>query len=291
MTKTSIDFNPSRPAIYSSEVIQERRKRILRETRMLIAEDGIERFSIRRLCLRAEVAQRTLYNAFGNKDRMIALAIQEAFVRVYHDTRFNTPADTLDGMLNRLIHVQQRNFFARNYTKAVVSIYFSPNTHRDIWVALQEMSFLSLREWFARLIAEGEFQPWVVPDEAAADIANIEYSIINDWAHGHISDDDYIRRLVVSVLSYTLGATRGRAHKDAQSHLQNIHETGLAQPLLGEIRLPSPGEKSPTNGQDLPSGSGKAPAENIPSNRSSATVAQRQEHKKKSGRKRTKPGR
>ena len=101
--------HPERQLVYSSPLIQERRKRILHEARKMIAERGIERFSIRELCRRADVAQRTLYNAFHSKDRVIALAIREAYEDVNNALRNSTSAETLDGIIDRLVAVSRRN--------------------------------------------------------------------------------------------------------------------------------------------------------------------------------------
>ncbi|MCG2840535.1 TetR/AcrR family transcriptional regulator [Sandaracinobacter sp. RS1-74] len=218
--------HPEKPLIYSSSSIQERRRRILRETRKMIAEKGIEGFSIRALCRQADVAQRTLYNAFHDKDRIIALAIREAYEEVNAYMRYRTSADTLEGIVDRLIAVNRRNLKARNYTQAVTSIYFSQNSSRDVWDALRGMAFLNLQQWLNRVAADGDLEEWVILDEVAGDFANLEYAVINDWAKGHISDEDYVRRLITAVLSLAAGVTRGNTQKQARAMLRNIRETG-----------------------------------------------------------------
>ena len=138
----ALPAHPDRTTVYSSPSMVERRNRILREARKMIAEGGIENFSIRALCRRADVAQRTLYNAFHDKDRIIALAIRQAYDEVNQFIRYRTSADTLEGIVDRLISVNQRNLRAPHYTRAVTSIYFALNTSTDIWNALREMVFL-----------------------------------------------------------------------------------------------------------------------------------------------------
>lgn len=192
----------------------------------MIAQDGIDNFSIRTLCRNADVAQRTLYNAFQGKDRLIALAISEAYEDVNRHMRYRTSADTLEGIVDRLISVNTRNLKARNYTKAVVSLYFSPTISEDIWNALRGMAFRNLRQWLDRLAREGALEPWVDVEEAAGDFANLEYSIINDWAVGRLSDEDYVPRLILSVLSHTAGVTVGVYRDEAIAMAQAIRRTG-----------------------------------------------------------------
>lgn len=203
------------PLVYASHAIQARRRRILRETRKLIGERGIEGFTVRELCARAEIAQRTLYNAFGSKDRLIAIAIREAYEEFNRTARYRSGADTLTGMLERLVTVNRRNFRARNYTRAVAALYFAPTTHHDIWQALQEMTFLNLRVWLSALRASGDLAPEVDIDTTAALIANVEYATINDWAQGRITNSDYIPRLVENVLVVVIGNTIGPPREEA----------------------------------------------------------------------------
>ena len=235
----ALPSNPDREPVYSSASIQERRQRILMETRRMIADVGINGFSVRTLCKNADVAQRTLYNAFQNKDRLIALAIREAYEDVNRHIRYRTSAETLEGIIDRLIAVNTRNLKARNYTKAVVSLYFSPTIGEDVWLALRQMVFLNLRRWLDRLARDGMLQPWIALDEAASDIANIEYSVINDWAVGRLPDADYVRRLVVAVLTYAIGITRGEEHDKAVAMITVIRGGGTLPEFPKPVFVPN----------------------------------------------------
>ena len=212
------------PLVYASDAIHARRRRILRETRKLIGERGMEGFTVRALCARADIAQRTLYNAFGNKDRLVAIALREAYEEFNRTARYRAGADTLAGMLERLVTVNRRNFRARNYTRAVAALYFAPATHHDVWQALQEMTFINLRVWLAALKASGDLLPTVELDRLGALIANVEYATINDWAQGRIANDDYLPRLVEHVLILVIGNTAGPTRDQATALRQRLHE-------------------------------------------------------------------
>ena len=60
---------------------QERRRRILDVARKLTAEQGYEAVSMRTIAAKSGVAEKTLYNIFVTKDRLIATAAQERRVR------------------------------------------------------------------------------------------------------------------------------------------------------------------------------------------------------------------
>ena len=218
--------HPGKPLVYSSRHIQERRRRILKEARRMIAENGLENFSIRTLCKNADVAQRTLYNAFQNKERIIAMAIREAYEDVNKYMKYRTSATTLEGIVDRLIFVNTRNLRAANYTRAVTAIYFSPAAKRDVWNVLRDMVFLNLRQWLKAAAKRGGLHDWVDTEEVAADIANLEYATIHDWALGRLSDEQYVKRLVLTVLSLIAGVTRGEEHERAIAMLRRIRRTG-----------------------------------------------------------------
>ena len=217
---------PDQRRVYSSPLIIERRKRLLREARHMIAEGGIENFSVRRLCQSAEVAQRTLYNAFQNKDRVIALAIREAYDDFNRNVRYRTDENTLSGILDRTIAINRRNFGVRNYTKAVVSIYFGPATPQDVWETLRDMSVSSIHAWLLVMAERGELQPWVNTEHFATTMANVQYAVINDWCLERLTDDQYLPRLAESMLLLVVGSVQGRVRDEAEAFLIELRRTG-----------------------------------------------------------------
>lgn len=222
----ALEAHPGKPLLYSSPLIIERRKRLLREARQMIAEDGLEGFSVRQLCRRAGVAQRTLYNAFQNKDRVIALAIREAYDDFNKNVRYRTDANTLAGVLDRTIAINRRNFKVRNYTKAVVSIYFGPGTPRDVWETLRDMSVNAIHEWLMIMQARNELRSWVHAYHFATAMANVQYSVINDWCLDRLSDEEYLPRLAESMLLLLIGAVQGKVRDEAEAFLIDMRKTG-----------------------------------------------------------------
>jgi hypothetical protein len=182
-----------------------------------------------------------VYNAFHSNDRLIALDIRDSHEEVNSYIRSRTSADTLEGIIDRLIAVNRRNFKARNYTRAVTSIFFSSATSKDVWNALREMVFLNLRQWLDALAVKGELQPWVDLDALADTFANIEYSVNNDWARERLADDDYIPRLVTAVLSLAAGVTTGDTQDQANAMLAQMAGSGelpeFPKPALVPISL------------------------------------------------------
>ena len=218
--------NPKKSLSYSSEQIIDRRRRLLTEARRMIAEGGLENLSIRKLCQRADVAQRTFYNAYESKDRLIALAIREAYEDFQKFISYRTDPFSLEGVIDRTLSTNRRNFKVRNYTKAIVSIYFSSTTSNDIWETIQDMTQRGWADWFKILKERGSFKEWAEPGRVANEMANLQYSIINDWCLGRLPDEEYLSALFTATLTLLIGATKGELVDQAEEMLLTFHVTG-----------------------------------------------------------------
>lgn len=219
-------FHPDKPLVYSSDSIHERRKRVLKTVRRMLTEKGLDGFNIRELCHQADLAPRTFYNAFQSKDRVIALAMRDAYEDVNRYMRYRTSADTLAGIINRIIVVNTRNLKSRHYTQAVTAIYFSPTIDEDVWNSLRGMAFINLHQWLACVERDGELEGWISVDTVADLLCNIEFSTIHDWVHGRLTDDEYLIRIVTAVLAFTVGVTKGATKAEAIELLDTIKRTG-----------------------------------------------------------------
>ncbi len=214
------------PLVYSSPLMQERRRRILKETRKLIAQKGLANFSVRELCKQADIAQRTLYNHFSSKERVAALAIKEAFDEIRYNVNFKTSATSIEGMIDRAIAINSRNLRARNYALAVVTIYFSPTSTADVWEVLQNLGTTGITVLLQSLAEAGQIEDWADIDEVALNFSNTSFAIINEWCMGRLSDEEYLRRIVEALLLLLCGVSRGEARETAMQYLIQIKKTG-----------------------------------------------------------------
>jgi len=210
---------------YDSPVMAERRRRILHETRKLINEEGLEGFSMRELSKRANVAPKTLYNAFGDRDRVIGIAVREMYDALRHNVKFKTSNRTLSGLLDRAIVINRGNLKARNYARAVATIYFAPGTNTELREILQEMAVGRTSEWLADLRTKGQLHDWVEIENLTRHMANMEYALILDWATGRVEDEEYLFRFAEIVLFSAMAATRGEVYEMAKAMMERMAET------------------------------------------------------------------
>lgn len=201
--------------VYDSALMQERRQRILDETRRVIEENGIESLSMRELSKRANVAQRTLYNAFGSKDRLVGLVIQETYLTQLSRMKFATAPDTMEGVIERLARVCMHFGRKRNYLKAVMDLYFAPTVHRDTITMMRELSYGNSRPWLLQLEQRREISPFLSREQIEDDMTDLAFSVMRKWAIGDIGvarmADEAVRGFLVLAAGATTGEAQARA--------------------------------------------------------------------------------
>jgi len=200
--------------INSSEAMFDRRRRILREARQMISESGLEMLNMRELGRRSDVSTKTIYNAFGSKEMVIALAIYTYFEQFVTYTKFDEDAQTFSGALVRQTTSTLRDIDIPNYMRAVIALYFSPTVHPTIHAVLIDLATRSWLGWLKGLEDRRELRPGVVVRELLVDLSNVQYGRIHEWSTGGIDDDVFMRRSLSSILLLLMGATLGDAHEE-----------------------------------------------------------------------------
>jgi AcrR family transcriptional regulator len=221
----------TRKAGYSSPSIKARRHRILDETRRMIGEVGIANLSMDEVARRAEVAKRTLYNAFQSKERLVAAAIHQYFEDYASRISYTSPDQTLERLIERLIVVARRNLEIRNYTRALMNIYHAHDVDPDIRDAIYSIAAESHEPWIRRLHSKRQLQPWIDVDELVSSLVTFRYGLANAWAEGRLEDDAFILNLLRGFLTFMAGATRGATRKVIEQALADLPNNPLLKPV------------------------------------------------------------
>ena len=237
------EFSGGKALVYHSDRMVERRRRILREVRKLISEAGFEGFSVRELCARAGIAQKTLYNAFGNKDNVIAVAIRQYMTDFDDQTSLRFDPATLEGRLERSIKVYARGIQLRSYTTAIMAVYTSPTAEKAVRDAIRGISVISLKSFVEALDAGGALAPGVSAERFAQLVTTGTYAVLSDWRLGDLPDDQLIDRVSEVFLLHVAGCTVGRAHEEAQRWLDDLRGAGPGWLELRRMAEAPPAER------------------------------------------------
>lgn len=209
-------------ALHGSEAMFRRRLRILDEVRKMIAEKGLEGVNIRTLSQKADVSQKTLYNAFKNKDNMIALAIRSYFYSYLRRLVLDSDPETLEGAMERQVTLTLRNLQIKNYLVAIASIYFSSRIAAGTHEVLTEIGRTPYVKWLNRVDLSRDLKL----EPVLADLSNLQYAKVHEWGIGMLSDDQFVVQTMRAVFTYLSGALQG-ADREALADLQ-------AQYLVGD---------------------------------------------------------
>lgn len=213
-----------RGAGYASPSILARRHRILNETRKMIGEVGIANLSMDDVAKRADVAKRTLYNAFQSKEHLIASAISKYFEDYASRIDYSTDEATLDRMVERLAIVARRNMAIRNYTRALMNVYFGSDVDPEIRQAIHEIASKSHEPWVLELDRTRQLQPWVDAEGLIADLVRVRYATAHAWAEGLLPHDSLVHEILRCFFTYMAGVTTGRTRKEIAELLANLDD-------------------------------------------------------------------
>ena len=214
----------SRAAGYASPSIIARRHRILDETRRMIGEVGIANLSMDDVARRANVAKRTLYNAFQSKEHLVASAISKYFEDYASKIDYSTQHATLEWMIERLVIVARRNLSIRNYTRALMNIYHSSDVDPEIRQAIHDIAAKSHEPWILELDRKRQLQPWIDAEDLIANLVRYRYATAHAWAEGLIPEDQLVIELLRGFFTFMAGATTGTARKQIVEVLMNLED-------------------------------------------------------------------
>jgi AcrR family transcriptional regulator len=157
---------------YVSESILGRRRRMLEVAKAMIAEGGSAGFTIRELGRRAKVSVTTIYATYGDKEGLIAAAIQD-----YYDglplarARQTTSLPALLATTNLAREAILAN---KPYARQYAALYFSGTLDPRIYKVIQETATASAGQmpWLQKIMRDGDLLPGLDPDSIVTLLAN-----------------------------------------------------------------------------------------------------------------------
>lgn len=195
-----------------SSRVTERRNRIIRKVRDLVAERGIEPLGMRELAEECGVAVATLYNQFGSREGVIGAALEADFQIHFEPlserTKNLSAAEQFDARIRTAVHAVLGEL--RRYTGSTMPLYFSHTPHPVLRRALHDLVVADFRHILEDIAQRGDLEPWVDVPSFADDIVTQHYALVMKWVQGHIADDDLYNRCIRAIGASFIGATRGR---------------------------------------------------------------------------------
>ncbi len=205
----------------SSPAMFQRRRRILSEVRRLVGLHGAD-FSVRELCDRAQIAPNTLYNAFGSKDAVIALAVLGYFEGFFARTEFIHPSDSFEGVMERNIAGALRNIELPQYVHAVAKLYFSDSENLSLRPDFDRLVGRFFLPWLERLRLERQLVKGVDLKRVPGNMAAILFAQVLEWRAGRLDDIGFLDARTDAILCYLGGLTKGDAERSIRKALADF---------------------------------------------------------------------
>lgn len=200
----------------------ERRARILRAARQLIAERGYDGLTMRDLARASRVSVPTLYNLFGGKQALLLGELEVTFATVVasiENVKTGTSVEralaTCDAGNNDLLAVPR-------YSRELILLFLTAEDTADVRRQVAE-SYARLMAGILRAgQAAGEIQAWVDPLTTSRRMfAHYTIAMI-EWARGEIGADEFRAVTRYGMCIMLLGLARGRAQRQLTKELQTL---------------------------------------------------------------------
>ncbi|WP_448501223.1 TetR/AcrR family transcriptional regulator [Sphingomonas sp.] len=183
-TSSVANKRPRRP--YASAGMAERRARIVDCAHAILGEGGVPALTIERLSREAEVAPRTIYRLFGDKEGVIFGTVADRLreVRAHIGRRaldytIETVFDELDWMVSEMDRDAK-------YARVVIGFFFSLEPRTAAIRELGSVAYNRFRNWMDPMIVAGHVRNDLDLERIAQELVAAEFAVYHRWAIGAV---------------------------------------------------------------------------------------------------------
>lgn len=223
----------ARPRIYASDIMAERQSRILRAARELLS-DGEANLTINRLCQRADVAARTVYRAFGDREGVIQAVIAEHMEAILAFLAVAPLKGDIDSIFREYDWITAELFRGAAFAKVIVGFYFSQNPRPEALASLRSVAYHRITAWMRHAAEQGHLAPALDRERIALHQVDTEYVQFNKWAAGQIPEYRVADELKANFLMTAIIASRGKERERLTNLLADAHARLGACATVGE---------------------------------------------------------
>lgn len=179
---------------------RERRERILAATLAMTGARGYDGVSMRAIAAQSGVTERTLYNNFGSKDRLIAIAARQRSSRIFEEAARLAPEGGAAFLLCLPGHLARATLDEPQMARVLAQVLLD---HSEL-VGLNQVYLEFIGAALAQMEADGDL---TVPDMRDVLVRLLRLSFVSSvvlWARGEISDDELEAHLTLHLCQIVL---------------------------------------------------------------------------------------
>ena len=201
---------------------------MLEVAKTMIAEGGPEGFTIRELGRRAKVSVTTIYASFGDKEGLIAEAIDDYYQRLALSRA--RPTTSLTKLLMASERVQEAVLANKAYARQFVNLYFSASVDPRIHTTIRDTSTAGAGHvpWIQKAMRDGDIIPGLSLEAITTMLTNHRLLVLQDWAQGRLRDEDLHIAGKTAILIFARGITCGATQARVDAELRKLARVSQA---------------------------------------------------------------
>jgi AcrR family transcriptional regulator len=209
----------------------QRRRRIIDRAHMILGEGGAPSLTIERLSREADVAPRTLYRLFGDKEGVITATVTDRLLEVREYIALRDADYTIEAVFQELDWMVSEMRRDVEYARVVIGFFFAMEPRTTAIRELRSVAYNRFRNWLDREVAAGNCHDELDLEQIAQESVATEYVVYHRWA---VDDDDARCRLELrcNFLKNAILTLREPA-RDEYLQLLAYHQRELRSYLLG----------------------------------------------------------
>ena len=195
---------------YTSPVMTERRQRVVDCAHRILGEGNIPALTIERLSREAEVAPRTIYRLFGNKEGVIQATVQDRLSEVREHLATRQADYTIDVVFAELDWMVSEMERDDEYARVVIGFYFSMEPREAAIQELRSVAYNRFRNWLDREIKAGNTESRLDLERIAQEFVSKEFLVYQRWALNRVSGEQCRLELHMNFLKTAALVLKGR---------------------------------------------------------------------------------
>ncbi len=215
---------------------ESRRQRILEAARGLIANEGIQAVTMRRLAKDADLSVTTLYNLIGSRDQIVQALVSDGVDRMDDLLAREAPLDDPLDRCRAIIDVSIRYIVENEEIFRPLALWIPAEGANDVDRRLEDelsgrrriarraagMQSVAIRE----AISQGLLRDLLDPDCLAAQIYHGWEAAFFQWGRGLLDEAGFRARALYGLYVALLGIASDRVRPTIESELRRLdHET------------------------------------------------------------------
>ena len=218
------------PRTYSSPAMAERRQRIIDTAHRILGDGGVPALTIARLSRDSDVAPRTIYRLFNDKDGVIFATVAHRMREVREhiaEQRKDYTLATVFAELEWMVSEMERD---TNYARVVIDFNFSLLPRGAEIRELRSVAYNRFRNWMDREIRAGHTRDDLDLERIAQRHVVTEFLVYRRWAIGTTSSDECRIELKCCFLQTAAVILTGEYREEALTMLADFHnELGMSE--------------------------------------------------------------